>query len=98
MVGRRVTVELPDDLYERLERRAAEARRSLGNEVVRPLAEAAPDEDDGLPPELEQELDWMVMLDDAALRRAARSRLTVHESRRLESLLFKSPQAARDGS
>lgn len=89
MAGRSVTVELPDDLYARLERRAAEGRRSLGDEVVDLLARAVPREDDRLPPELEQELARMETLDDAALWRAARPRFSARQSRRLESLHFK---------
>ena len=89
MAGRTLTIEVPDDLYERLSRRAAEAQRSLAAEVVQVLAKAVPAEDDGLPPDLREELARLELLDDAALRRAARTRLTTRESRRLESLHVK---------
>ena len=89
MAGRIVTIEMPDDLYDRLSRRAAEAQRSLAAEVVQLLATAVPAEDDGLPSDLKEELARLETLDDAALRRAARTRLTARESRRLESLHFK---------
>jgi len=89
MARRSVTFELPEDLYKRLERQAAEAQRSLGDEMVQLLATAVPAEDDRLPPELEQELARMEALDDAALWRAARPRFSARQSRRLESLHFK---------
>lgn len=89
MAGRSVTVQLPDDLYERLRRRAVESQRSLGDEVVQLLTEAVPDDVDRLPPELEQELARMETMDDAALWRAARPRFSARQSRRLESLHFK---------
>jgi plasmid stability protein len=88
MAGRSVTVELPDDLYGRLQRRAVESQRSIEVEVVQLLTEAVPD-DDRLPPELEQELARMESMDDAALWRAARPRFSARQSRRLESLHFK---------
>lgn len=89
MAGRSLTIELPNDLYERLSRQAVEAKRSIAAEVVRVLATAVPAVDDGIPRDVEEELAHMATLDDAALRRAARSRLAVRESRRLESLHFK---------
>jgi plasmid stability protein len=84
MAGRSVTVELPDELYERLQRRAAEAQRSLSEEVARLLAAAVPAEDDRLPPELEQELARLETLDKAALRKAARPALSARRSRRCD--------------
>jgi hypothetical protein len=34
MAGRTVTIEMPDDYYERLAQRAAAARQSLADEIV----------------------------------------------------------------
>jgi plasmid stability protein len=65
MAGRSVTVELPEDLYARLARRAADAQRSLGDEVVHLLVAAVPD-DERLPADLEQELARVEGLDDAS--------------------------------
>ncbi len=89
MAGQTVIIELPDDLYDRLERRAAATRQTIAAEVVQLLAAAVPAEDDRLPSELEAELARMDALDDVALQRAARSGLATRESRRLESLHFK---------
>ncbi|MGE0543123.1 MAG: hypothetical protein AB7R89_23425 [Dehalococcoidia bacterium] len=89
MAGRSVTVKLPDDLYERLQRRAVEAQRSIEVELVQLLTEVVPEDDDRLPPALEQELARMEAMDDAALWRAARPRFSARQSRRLESLHFK---------
>jgi hypothetical protein len=65
-----------------------EAQRSIAAEVVEVLATAVPAMDDGIPQDLDDEFAHLATLDDAALRRAARSRLAVRESRRLESLHF----------
>ena len=89
MAGRSVTVELPDDLYERLQRRAAEAQRSVGEEVVQLLATAVPAEDDHLPSGLEQELERVEAMDDAALWEVARTRLPVRTAKRMQALQFK---------
>jgi hypothetical protein len=88
MAGRTVTIEVPDELYDRLSRRAAAAQRSVAAEVVELVAAAMSDDDD-LPPELKSELARMETLDDEALWRAAQPSFTVRQSRRLESLHFK---------
>jgi plasmid stability protein len=93
MAGRSVTVELPDDLYERLQRRAVEAQRSLGDEVVELLRASESGESDGLPEGLEAELARLETLDDAALWKIARRRVSVRKSRRMESLNFKRQSA-----
>ncbi|MGH2585346.1 MAG: hypothetical protein ACRDJE_10580 [Dehalococcoidia bacterium] len=82
-------VELPEDLYTRLERRAAEAQHSVSDEIMHLLTEAMPAEGDRLPPGLEQELARMETLDDASLRKVARRWVSTRTSRRMESLNFK---------
>ena len=89
MAVRTVTIELPDDLYDRLHRRAVEAHRSLAAEVVQVLEAAVPSEDDHVPSEWVDELARMNVLDNTALRRAARAGLAARDVRRLESLHFK---------
>jgi plasmid stability protein len=89
MAGRSVTVELPDDLYERLQRRAVESQRSLGDEVIEVLRASEPPEDDGIRTGLEAELTRLETLDDASLWKIARRRIFVRKSRRMESLNFK---------
>ncbi len=89
MAGRSVTVELPDDLYARLQRRAVEAQRSLGDEVIEVLRASEPAEGDGIPAVLEAELARLETLDDSALWKIARRRISVRKSRRMEALNFK---------
>lgn len=88
MPGRAITIELPDDLYERLDRRAREAQRSLTAEVVYVLATSAPP-DDRLTDELESELAAVALLNDDDLRRATRADFSARQSRRLQNLHFK---------
>jgi hypothetical protein len=66
MTGRSVTIEVPEYLYDRLKRRADEARLSIEAEVVQTLASTVPP-DDRLEPELEDALAGLVLLDDQAL-------------------------------
>jgi plasmid stability protein len=46
MAGRSVTIEMPEDLYDRLSQRAAAAQRSVAAEVVEALAAAAPTDEE----------------------------------------------------
>ena len=89
MAGRTVTIELPDDLYDRLRRRAIETQRGIAAEVVALLRASAPPDGAVLPPEIEAELARLETLDDAALWKTARRHVSVRKARRLESLNFK---------
>ncbi len=75
MANRSVTVQLPDDIYERLKRQADETHSTIEEQVVRAVAATMPPT--GLPPELEEELDRLSSLDDQSLWEAARSTLPV---------------------
>src|SRR5215211_5281751 len=86
MPGRSILVELPDDLYERLQRRALEARRSLGDEVIDVLRTSDPDARDALPEEIKREVARLETLDDAGLWKMARRSASPRTARRLESL------------
>jgi plasmid stability protein len=88
IAGRSVTVELPEDLYERLRRRAA-AQRSLDDEVAQVLVEVMPAGEDRLPPTLQQELLHVEGLTDVALWKLARARLSTRTAMRMQSLQFK---------
>jgi hypothetical protein len=92
MAGQTITIKLPDDLYERLLRRATEAQRSLGDEVVEMLRASNPEAADGLPKGLEAELARLETLDDASLLKRARQRVPLRKTRRLEALNFKQQQ------
>ena len=85
--------DFPDDLYDRLKRRAERAQRSVEDTLVALVAAALPP-DDALPAPLEQELASLASLDDEALWQAARSRLSDDELARSEALNLK---RQRDG-
>ncbi|MGH2583805.1 MAG: hypothetical protein ACRDJE_02690 [Dehalococcoidia bacterium] len=89
MAGRSVTVELPEDLYARLERQAAESQRSVGDEVVERLRASEPQASDGLPEGIEAAFARLETLDAAALWKIARRRVSVRRARRMEALNFK---------
>lgn len=88
MRERTVTVAVPLDLYDQLEQRAAEAARSVEDEVLLTLA-AAISPDDRLSPELEETLASMTALDDEALWRIAHSRVSDEVGERLADLADK---------
>ena len=83
-----MTIEVPEDLYDRLSRRAAAAPRSVAAEAMDLLAGAMSD-DDEVPSELRDGLARVETLDDEALWRAARPSFTARQSRRLQALHFK---------
>jgi hypothetical protein len=88
MAGRTVTIEVPAELYDRLSRRAAAARRSIADEII-VLVTGAVSDDYRVSPELRGELARMETVDDEALWRAAQPSFTRRQSRRLEALHFK---------
>ncbi len=83
-----VTLNLPQALYKRLERRAAQARRTVEDELIEVVAAAVPVGDE-LPPDLDEALSPLALLDDEALWRAARSHLPAETAARLERLHLK---------
>jgi hypothetical protein len=85
MGGRSVTIEVPEYLYDRLKRRAEEARLSIEAELVQTLASTVPP-DDRLELDLEDTLASLALLDDEALWHLARRRFPQRSARRLQSL------------
>ena len=83
-----VTLDLPEELYARVERRAAQTRRSVADAVLDVLASAIP-ASDALPADLAETVASLALLDDAALWRAARSHLDAAAAARLEDLHLK---------
>ena len=77
-----VTLHLPTTLYDRLKRRAEDAHRSVEAELLDVVATAVP-EDDQLSADLEAALTPLALLDDEALWRAARSRLSTEATAQL---------------
>lgn len=82
MTTRSLTIEFPDDLYDRVRQRAERAGQSVESELVDLVASALPDADD-LPAALVSELD------DVSLWQAARSHLASDAADQLESLTAK---------
>lgn len=87
-----LTVAVPENLLTRIRDRARQANRTVEAEVLDVLAGAIPGTDE-LSPDLRAALDTLDLLDDAALRRAFDSRLSVEASAELEALTFKERRA-----
>jgi plasmid stability protein len=83
-----VTLDVPDRLYERLQRMAAAAHRSVEDELLEVVATAIPGADD-LPSDLDEAVSQLTVLDDAALFGAARATLPRDAAEELEHLHLK---------
>ena len=77
-----LTVNLPSEIYVRIQKRAEEAHRSVEEQAVELLAASVPDEFD-----LSETA--LALLDNAAVERAARSGLAAELARELETLHLK---------
>jgi hypothetical protein len=88
-----VTLHLPSTLYDRLKRRAQNAHRTVEAELLEVVATAVPEESQ-LSADLEAAIAPLALLDDEALWRAARSRMSPEASAQLEGLHLK---RQRDG-
>jgi len=86
-----VMVKLPKRLYNRVQRRAKQTKRSVESELLAVVAQAMSGEDE-LPEELSALLEELSLLDDKALWRAARGMMKAGESTQLEKLQLKSRQ------
>src|SRR4051794_16082811 len=93
MVGHTLTVDLPPELFNQLQQRAAASARRVEDEVILTLAAALPD-DNGLPDDLTEMLASFATLDDSTLWRLARSRVADADQARLAEL---ADQRQRDG-
>jgi plasmid stability protein len=82
MASQPITVNLPESLYERLQQRAAEAQRTLEEELLDAVAAT-------LPPDLNEALSSLALLDDEALWRAAQSHLPLEAAAEMERLHLK---------
>lgn len=87
MAHQTLTLNIPDDLYNRIKSRAEASHRSIEEEAAELLGASAPEED-ALPADLAELLDSMALLDDEALWRAAHNTLAreaAEEIRRLRA-------------
>jgi hypothetical protein len=85
MTNRTVTVTMPPALYEQLQQRAAQRRRSLEDELVLTLAETMPPKA-GRPADVADTLTSLGALDDSTLWQLARSRVADEDAARLAEL------------
>src|SRR5437762_2303968 len=85
MTARAVRIELPEDVFELVQERATRSQRTIEDEVVDVIAGAVQDAE-RLPPELEDELASLALLDDERLWRAAKQHLSLRSAKRLERL------------
>jgi len=83
-----VMVKLPKRLYNRVEKRAKQTKRSVESELLAVVAQAMANED-ALPEELSTLLDELALLEDKALWHAARARMKAGESAQMEKLHLK---------
>lgn len=83
-----LTLSVPEPLYQRLKERAEQTQRSVEAEMLEVLVTAMP-EGNGLPQDLEAALAPLALLEDAALWRAAQSRLAAEATAQIEELHLK---------
>lgn len=88
MVTRPITVNLPEHLYDRLRQQAAQAHRTVEEELVTALASVT-SSIEALPNDLQAAIDSLAFLDDHLLWRAAQQRLSRRDFDQMESLQFK---------
>jgi hypothetical protein len=82
-----LTVQLPTQIYQRLERVAQEINQPLESIVLASITGNLPPSLDDVPTDLRQELHTLQNLDDDALWTIARSKLSPEQQIRLETLL-----------
>ncbi len=97
MSMRTLTVNVSREMYEALARRAANARSTVADELVR-AAKRDVSAEEQLPPELEAELAALVQADDPTLWSIARRRYAQEQARRLEELHHLSSSAPLSSS
>ncbi len=83
-----ITLNVPSVLYNHLKRRADQAHRSVEDELMEVVAAAVPVGDE-LPPDLNEAISPLSLLDDDGLWRAARSHFPAKAADQLEALHHK---------
>lgn len=89
MTARPVTLELPENLYLRLQQTAQATQQSFDAILLRALQVGSPPAWESAPPEFQADLAALDRLDDAALWRIARTRATPAQMDRYQLLLDK---------
>jgi hypothetical protein len=80
-----INIEVPDTLFQRLQRLAKHTHRSVEDVLAATIDSALPP-DPSLPPELADELAAMILFNDQALWAATASSFSPAQQRRLEEL------------
>jgi hypothetical protein len=93
MVTKSVTLDLPEPLYERYKQLAAQTSRSVEDELLEVVLEAAPEE--GLSPELAKETAAMNLFNDKDLWKVARRRMPARPLNQLRQLNHKQQKAGQ---
>ena len=88
-----VTLNLPDNIYKRLQRLSQTLQRPLEEFLIEAVTTALPLLDD-LPPEMIDDMIALALLNDEALWRVARSTLATADQERLDLLLDKQGREA----
>jgi hypothetical protein len=88
-----ITLKLPEPIYERYKEQAEHSRRSVEDELLEVVSEAAPAK--GLAPELAKEITTMSLLSDKALWKVARSRMPAKALTQLRQLNHKQQKEGR---
>jgi plasmid stability protein len=88
MTVQTLTLNVPEALYQRLQHRAAQAKRTVEDETVDVLA-AAVSAGDALPAELAEAVSQLALLDDTSLWRAACTPFAAEAASQLEELHLK---------
>jgi len=87
MATRELTVQLPDQIYRRLEHVAQEINQPVATIVLTSIMGNLPPSLDDVPADLREHLRTLQALDDDALWAVARSKLAPTQQARLEALL-----------
>ena len=88
MATQRITVNLPENLFERIRQRAEQSQRSVESELIEVVASASPVTAE-LTSRLTELLSQMAFLDDKALLQSAHSNLSKRAQARLQALNYK---------
>lgn len=83
-----VTINLPETVYQQVQRQSRHTQRSVEEEVVAAVVQALPDDDTALSV-LEEELEAMELLSDEELWQAARAQVNLASSNEMQQLLEK---------
>lgn len=97
MTVRTVTMQLPENLYLRLQQTAQATRQSFEAIVLRALQVGSPPAWESAPAEFQADLAALDRLDDAALWRMARYRATSTQMKRYQTLLDKNANTTLSG-